>query len=143
MTNEELLIEAAKEGNLEAIKFLVENGTSVNTWNDAAFYWAACYGHLEVVKFLVENGAKFSKNDDWGFCYAAGNGHLKVVKYLIEQGITINKYDYAFYLATENKQTEVIDYFNNIIEKEKQNQIDTQTINIDKNVKKLIVNFEE
>jgi ankyrin repeat protein len=82
MTSEELLIKAAKQGNLEVIKFLIENGANINIYDDLAFRVAAKNGHFEIIKFLVEKGANIHAVDDYPLRWAAKNGHTKVVNYL-------------------------------------------------------------
>jgi ankyrin repeat protein len=47
---------------------------------------AAINGHLDVVRFLIENGADIHANDDYALRYAAGNRHLGDIRFLIENG---------------------------------------------------------
>jgi hypothetical protein len=50
---------AAGNGELEVVKFLVQNGANVNAKNNfgtTPLIWAAINNELEVVKFLVQNG---------------------------------------------------------------------------------------
>jgi ankyrin repeat protein len=57
---------------------------------------AAINGHLSVVKFLVERGADVNKVDADGssaLLAAASGGHLPIVEYLIEHGADINQTD--------------------------------------------------
>ena len=53
MNLNEVLEIAAEKGNLEVVKFLVEEGVDVHTYDDCALCGAAEKGHLEVVKFLA------------------------------------------------------------------------------------------
>ena len=55
------LAEASKNGDLEKVKYLVENGADIHANDDNAFFSSAVYGHLNVVKYLVDNGANQSK----------------------------------------------------------------------------------
>lgn len=43
---------------------------------------AARNGHLEVVKYLHQNGADITADNNYAVRKAAANGHLEVVKYL-------------------------------------------------------------
>jgi len=87
------LVKYSAEGNLDVVKYLVENGVDIYANNYLAFRRSAENGHLDVVKYLVENGA----NDDYALNYAlrwsAENGHLDIVKYLVEKGADIHAND--------------------------------------------------
>ncbi|PCI09756.1 MAG: hypothetical protein COB73_04925, partial [Flavobacteriaceae bacterium] len=51
------LIRASIDGDLEIVKFLVEQGANINYQNNygwTALISASRNGHLEIVKFLVE-----------------------------------------------------------------------------------------
>ena len=64
------IFEAAINGDLERIEFLITNGTDVNVVdpnqeNLTPLHYAAQYGHLNVVEFLVNHGARVDfKSDD-------------------------------------------------------------------------------
>ena len=87
---------AVSEGNLDIVKYLVENKFSkakVNMPNrdgHTALMWAAENGYLDIVKYLVENpfeNARVNTTDGDGchaLIYAAYNGHSDIVKYLVE-----------------------------------------------------------
>ncbi len=67
---------AARNGHMEVVKWLHNNGKSYST---RAMDLASRYGHLDVVKWLHYNGKRCTTNAmDW----AAENGHLDVVKWL-------------------------------------------------------------
>jgi ankyrin repeat protein len=82
MTNNELLIKAAKEENFEIVRFLVKNGTDIHCNDDSALRWAAFCGHLDIVKFLFEQGADIHAEDDLALRYAKKESHTKIVDYL-------------------------------------------------------------
>ena len=97
------LIKASKEGDLQRVKELVEDGAQVN-WKDDWGGWslvdglgwtplhaAARNGHQSIVHFLVINGGNANCNErtnagDTPLHEAAWNGHMSVVQYLIEAG---------------------------------------------------------
>ena len=81
---------AAKKGNLEAVKFLVEHGGIVHAWHNLTLRSASGKGHLEIVKFLVEQGADIHANEDEPLRAASRSGHLEVVKYLMELGANVH-----------------------------------------------------
>tara|TARA_B110000503_G_C7168829_1_gene423282 strand:- start:4505 stop:5293 length:789 start_codon:yes stop_codon:yes gene_type:complete len=71
---------AAKEGQLEVLKWLRENGCPRN---ERTFANATLYGHLKVLKWARANGCPWHRET----CNAAaGRGHLEVLKWLRENG---------------------------------------------------------
>ncbi|MFW9893065.1 MAG: ankyrin repeat domain-containing protein [Candidatus Thorarchaeota archaeon] len=62
-----LLLQAAKEGNLEAVKTSLKNGADINfkdeDFKQSALHLAASGGHIEVVRFLIDNGADLLQMD--------------------------------------------------------------------------------
>lgn len=93
------LHEAAKNGNLDETKRLLENGANIEAKSgidNTPLHVASLKGHLELVKLLLENGANI---EDEGFSmytplqYASENGHLEVVKLLLEKGANIESKD--------------------------------------------------
>ncbi len=99
---------ASRYGNLEFIKYIVENNI---TWNkeikilNNAISWASLNGHLEVIKYLIKKRGKIGIDS---IKNASLNGHLKVIKYLIEKGGIIT--DDAIPYASKNGHLEVIKY---------------------------------
>ena len=106
--------EAACNGHLEIVKFLVANGGATNL--DTAVYMAAFKGHLEVVQWLVANGATGLGQDPlllappmrYAVSTAACNGHLEIVKFLVANGAT-NLND-AVYAAASTGKLEVLQW---------------------------------
>ncbi len=90
MTNEQLLLKATRDGDLEAIKRLVEGGADVNSLVDNLFRVVAHPGagdRVAVVRYLLENGAdphlpaydQASALDLWSY-----EGDASVVQVLLE-----------------------------------------------------------
>ena len=73
-------ISAAQRGNLELLKYLRETAKAPWDWRTAAF--AAENGHLHILEYLVEH--KYDDYDKWACRNAARNGHLDCLKYLRE-----------------------------------------------------------
>ena len=93
----ETLHDAVKEGHLEVIKSLLEQGAAVNATDNnegwTALQLAAWAGHLAVVRYLVEQGAGVKATDNEGRTAlhgAALAGRLAVVRYLVVQGADVN-----------------------------------------------------
>jgi ankyrin repeat protein len=85
---------AAICGNLEIIKFLVENGADVNVkdflFGKTPLFDAAHNGRLGIVKYLIENGADVNVKAYSGetpLCRTIG---LDVIKYLVKNGADVN-----------------------------------------------------
>ena len=89
------IYEAASEGNLDSIKYFIEqehvdvNAKDKNCLNQTALHYAARKGQLNAVKILVEQfHADVNVIDTYGHSSlhdASYNNQLNVVKYLVEQ----------------------------------------------------------
>ena len=95
---------AARQGNLEMVKYCVANQCPIITGACAS---AAESGHLEVLKYLREE-----VKAPWDFrtaAWAAENGHLHILEYLVER-----KYDqfstYACKNAANSGQLDCLKY---------------------------------
>jgi len=90
------LHDAAKKGNLEEIKLLLQQGVDVNAKDKEGItplYLAAGQGHLEVAKLLIKKGAKINIKNESGntpLHWAAYEEQIEVVKLLIENGAKIH-----------------------------------------------------
>jgi ankyrin repeat protein len=103
------LINAAKNGDLENVKVLLENGADVHAENDDALLWASSNGHVEVVKLLLENGADPHAKNDAALRWASEYGRVEIVKLLLENGANPHaENDEALRGASSNGHTEVV-----------------------------------
>ncbi|GAP90977.1 putative multiple ankyrin repeats single kh domain [Rosellinia necatrix] len=98
------LLREARDGDLETIKFLVENGADVNQQDEHygnALQAAVRSGDLEIMKFLVENGAEVNQQGGYynsALLAAVPDGRIEnyndkdweAFKYLIENGADVN-----------------------------------------------------
>ena len=92
------LYDVAKEGNLEHVRLLLEQGIDKNQvggpWSGTALCGAALHGQMDVVRFLVEQGADMEKADNVGctpLICASAKGCLEEARYLLEQGANRDK----------------------------------------------------
>ena len=93
---------AARQGNLEMVKYCVANECPIN---EKACAWAADGGHLECLKYLREE-VKAPWNSDTA-SWAAQNGHLHILEYLVER-----KYDkYDEYVCVNTAKNGQLDCF--------------------------------
>jgi ankyrin repeat protein len=86
---EEQLYYACKNGNLDLVKDLVNQGANNRTWNDRALHWAASAGYLSIVKFLVSRGADIHAYNARGLRLATLNGYTDIVNFL--EGILLSE----------------------------------------------------
>ena len=96
---------AAKNGHLECLKYLREEGKAPWDWRSAA--WAAENGHLHILEYLVER--KYDKYNEVACQWAALKGHLDCLKYLRETAKAPWD-DLAVYSAHKNNQPECLQY---------------------------------
>uniref|UniRef100_F1KPG7 Ankyrin repeat and KH domain-containing protein mask n=1 Tax=Ascaris suum TaxID=6253 RepID=F1KPG7_ASCSU len=96
------LMEAAQEGHLETVQFILaenakRNGLPVDATtatNDTALTYAAENGHMDVCAALIESGANVDHEAEGGrtaLMKAAKNGNYGVVQFLIMRGAQVNK----------------------------------------------------
>ena len=90
------LIEAAKTGNVEAVKDLVKRGADLEAKSEkakTALHYAAANGHVDVVNVLLEHGAVVDARDrDWRtpLMLAAIYGCNHTVQSLVNRGADVN-----------------------------------------------------
>jgi hypothetical protein len=102
--NEEVCAYAAKNGHLECLKYLREEAKA--PWDRGIASWAAKNGHLHILEYLVER-----KYDEFEYAcwYAAEYGHLDCLMYLHETAKA--PWDrFAVREARTNNQTECLQY---------------------------------
>jgi len=129
-------ISFAKEGNLEKIVELYENGANIHAENDEAFINACLNGHCEVAKYLIEkgadinaqhqkaiflstkyeiiyllyeNGANIHLSNDHIFRWSAQCGYFENVRFLYEKGANIHaENDYALRWASRTNHLNIV-----------------------------------
>ncbi|MEM9884802.1 MAG: ankyrin repeat domain-containing protein [Bacteroidota bacterium] len=83
---------AAEEGQIEALKMLLNKGVEVHLQDHhgrTALMYAAEEGNLEIVKILVEKGIDINETDEeerTALSYGVEEGNRSLVRYLLEKG---------------------------------------------------------
>ena len=84
------LVTHCKNGNLEEVQNLINNGANIHMHQEGPLRWACARGHLEIVQFLVNNGSYIHFRKDLPLYWAVSGNHLEVVTFLVESGANIN-----------------------------------------------------
>ena len=91
------IIDAARDGNIEAVKQHIAAGTDVsarhNMGRHTPLYFAVFKGHMEIAELLIANGAYVNaknKYDGTPLHNAAIDGHTEIVELLIAKGADVN-----------------------------------------------------
>jgi ankyrin repeat protein len=93
---QKLLIEGAREGKIEIVQSLIDQGYNVDCglkYNSSALMIAASRGHDHVVRLLTSVGCKVNRRNRFGlspFSEAAEHGHFSTVRLLVELGAEVN-----------------------------------------------------
>jgi ankyrin repeat protein len=90
--------DAAKEGNIEAVKQRLAAGTDVNVKDDGgtcSLHFASVYGHKEIVELLIASGADVNAQSGVGtpLHLAAGFDLNDMATLLIAKGADVNSID--------------------------------------------------
>ena len=83
---QDCLIWAVWSKNLDIIKYLVEQGSTINNTGNYPLSYASLHGKLDIVKYLVEHGADIHSNNNEALKYATEERHQDVIHYLISKG---------------------------------------------------------
>ncbi|CAG9861269.1 unnamed protein product [Phyllotreta striolata] len=91
------LMEAAQEGHLDLVRFLLENGANVHAQTqtgDTALTYACENGHTDVADLLLQYGADLEHESEGGrtpLMKSCRAGHLCTVQFLISKGANVRR----------------------------------------------------
>jgi Ankyrin repeats (3 copies) len=92
-TPNDMLIDAAREGDIERVRALLRDAAVAQPAHDYALDEAAENGHVEVVRLLLANGADPGAHGGFPLSASAGNGRVGVVQLLLANGADPAAYD--------------------------------------------------
>ena len=81
-----LLLTCAKYDKTEFIKFLLENGADIHSYNDNTLHWAVHHKNIELVKYLLNKGANIHSNYERPLGIAKYNNDDEMIKLLKDNG---------------------------------------------------------
>ena len=133
LTKKPRLDKAIQNGHLKIVKFLLEYGSKMS--KDESLLIASEYGQIDIVKYLIENaGANIDHEDpETGYTpifEATYGNHLDVVKYLVENGSKLTGIIFNSIIvgASKNGYIKILDYLakNGVDMESKNNDGDTR-----------------
>jgi ankyrin repeat protein len=92
------LILAARSGNIDALKLLIQKGSSINSKDKkgATSLFESCRWSSDCTEYLISHGAEVNVRDMYGYTplhWAAMFANPKSIKLLLEHGVTIDAKD--------------------------------------------------
>lgn len=111
--NETPIRNAIVSGNLDVVKFLIENGAKIHPWDHSQANISVIFNDLDVAKYLVENCGVDIHLDSDLFIRAKSTvwGNFDKIKYLIEQGADIHaNSDEALRMASRSGCLNIVKY---------------------------------
>jgi ankyrin repeat protein len=103
------LIDAAKTGDVQKIKDLLDRGSDIHHQFDAALHQAANYGRLEAARLLIDQGADIHARNGSAIVGAACSGHTEIVRLLLNLGVSVHSGDdNSLYMSAKNGYTETV-----------------------------------
>ena len=88
------LIDAAKNGDINKVRVLLDLGEDPNITNDyglTSLIWASMRGYIDIVRLLLDNGADPNiTNGNTALMKSSYNGHIDIVESLLRHGADPN-----------------------------------------------------
>ena len=94
--NQSSLCAASESGQIDVVRFLLEQGSDVNetdSLRQSALAVASINGNLQVAELLIEHGADVNSRDAGGLTplhVASRNGHLDIVRLLLDHNANLD-----------------------------------------------------
>ena len=107
ITNDNIIFKAIKGGNLEIVKYLINNGCGA-TKIDYCMRLTCIRNKLDILKYLSE---KYNINHSENLRIACYKGYYEIIKYLIKKGGDIHIYEDApLRISCEEGEYETVKY---------------------------------
>lgn len=91
----ETILPAALYSSTEAFLYYYDKGMAQKCSDNTLMYYVVEGGNLEILKFLIENGHKFDAKQKGLIHCAVRSGNIEMLKFLIEHGADVNQqYNY-------------------------------------------------
>jgi hypothetical protein len=97
VASDEMIVEAAKNGDLQTVKtILAKDPSKLNATDDSkytALHWACMRAHWDVAKYLIEKGADLNvAGEDEGtqINWAVHHDNVEIIKLMVEKGAKLN-----------------------------------------------------
>ncbi|KAH9123489.1 hypothetical protein AeMF1_005532 [Aphanomyces euteiches] len=112
------LLRAASDGDIEAVRSLLDNHANVNVKDKkgkSPLYWASAKGYTGIAKTLLTRSASVKDTNLYGSTplhAASENGHVDIVKELLSRGASVewrdNDGDTALHLASSKSHLDIV-----------------------------------
>jgi len=105
-----ILLEAAKEGILEAVMAALNQGADIHFEDDRALILAAQEDHTDIVEYLLDNGADIHAQEDMALRETSLAGNYYTVKMLLKAGADVHaNNDQAYQWAYNYKYDDIME----------------------------------
>lgn len=118
---------AVKNGKMDIVKFLVENGANINYMDrnkETPLSIAISYRKMDIIGYLIENGADINAKNNVGNTLLHNtimNYDIDIMKYLVEKGADINAKNNAgktpIEIGIESRDPEISAYMRELVKK--------------------------
>ena len=106
------LFTSCKEGNIERVKELIEQGVNIAMCNNLALHLACEHGHISIVSLLLQDWRIEPKAyDNYAIITASQQGHTDIVKLLLQDGRAdpAAEENWSIKMASINGHTKVVE----------------------------------
>jgi ankyrin repeat protein len=109
---------AVQNGHTQVVKLLISRGATLNSASTSTLILAAKTGNLEIFKLLLENGCKYKfpqSNELRAIHIAAQYGHVSIIEYLLDSGVeSVSPREYdcrsVLHIAAAYRQLDVMKF---------------------------------
>jgi ankyrin repeat protein/predicted RNase H-like HicB family nuclease len=106
------LSSASFNGNINIVKYLVENGVNINSTKVSILYRSVEGDHNDIFIYLMENGGNINFRINEILRCVIINNNLYIIKYIVEHTkYPLSKYEEIFILAAEKGYLDILEYF--------------------------------